>query len=298
MFSCFLSIRSKLLWQGRFAAFLLFCLFFQPPAIGDAPCPEGAQIKERVLENKTKEQACETPSGEKLGDFRLFSPSGEILEEGFYLFDEKEGIWRSYFTEGSLHEETQWRSGRRDGSYTSYFENHHLQNEGSYRRGWKTAIWKHYLQDGSLKSYIDYGPTRMQIYAHYYGVRGDSVISHFTALDLTSRWPALFLDRLLVESGLLIGWVSGKNKEYVVTLAPEMRILWCIGPWFRIGPLLAYEKWPRLTSRASFGGRATFILNGTPSAGLSQASSSFNELVFTIKVLSKEYQLFMLGFDV
>ena len=279
--------------------FRLLCLFsltfcFSAQALR---CPKGSKLGQSKMEKGEQDSWCETGKNEKNGPFQRRSAEGKLLQEGTFLFSKKVGRWRHYYPDGTLEEESHWRSDQRDGTHKSYYQNSKLESEGLYRNNWKSAIWKHYKEDGNLKNYIDYGGSRFQIYGHYYGVRTDTEISQFTALDLTYRWPALFLDRLLVESAGVIGWVEGNENDYIVTLAPEFRLLWCLGPWFRIGPLVAYEQWPRLASRGSFGGRVSFILRGTQGAELRNPPRSFTELTFTVKVLSKQYQIFMAGMD-
>jgi hypothetical protein len=260
-------------------------------------CPPDLTLKENVLEKNEREKWCQSNKGERLGSYIRYFADGKTATEGSYLLNKKDGRWRSYFSNGQLKEENHWRNGRLNGSYQTFFENRQIEEQGRYQRNWKTGLWKHYLSDGSLGSSIDYGASHFQIYGHYYGVSGNSDISHFTALDMTARWPAVLVDRMLIETGLVIGWVGGKNDEYVVTIAPELRFLWCLGPWFRLGPLVGYEKWPRLTSRPSFGGRLSFILEGTQATELHHPRRSFTELVFTAKALSSEYQVLMAGLD-
>ncbi|MCB0363841.1 MAG: hypothetical protein H6624_15855 [Bdellovibrionaceae bacterium] len=276
--------------------FAFVLLVFSTGAHG-LSCPKGSKLSQTTVGKGETENWCETSPNEKNGPFIKTSPEGKLLQEGHFLFSQKEGRWRTYYLDGILAEESHFRGGDLDGTYKSFFPNRKLESEGLYRKGWKSAIWKHYRESGELKNYIDYGGSRFQIYGHYYGVRTDTDISHFTALDMTYRWPALFLDRLLVESAAVIGWLEGEENDYVVTLAPEFRLMWCLGPWFRIGPLVGYEEWPRQTSMGSFGGRASFILRGTHGAELRNPPRSFTELTFTVKVLSKRYQIFMAGFD-
>lgn len=208
----------------------------------------------------------------------------------------KEGPERIYYQNGQLQEESHWRSGRLNGSYNSFLENSQSKDTGLYRRGWKTGIWKYRQIDGTISS-IDYGENSFQVYGHYYGVNGPERISHFISLDMTARWPALLVDRLILETGLIVGGVSGNHNEYLATIAPEFRVLWCFGSWVKMGPTMGYEKWPRLASTPSFGGRISLILQATQGASIHHSFRPFTELVLSLKVLNQDYQVLMIGSD-
>ena len=116
-------------------------------------------------------------NGRKMGQWKLYFPSGKIRSEITYINGRPKGAYKTYYENGNVEEQGNWAlnkqtgsfkryhengqvsqqftfndSGKRDGVQKYFHENGQLTIEGSWNGGKEDGAIKEYFEDGSVKS--------------------------------------------------------------------------------------------------------------------------------------------------
>jgi hypothetical protein len=83
------------------------------------------------------------------GEFKVFHPNKNIIEEGVYKNGLKEGLWRLWYANGTLKQTVHWSKGIVDGKFEEFDQGGKKIRSGFYRNNLFTGHIYVYLQNGS-----------------------------------------------------------------------------------------------------------------------------------------------------
>lgn len=95
-------------------------------------------------------------TGEKNGEYRLYSRDGMVVERSNYKKNELHGTRFLFDEEGRKIIEEHYRNGRLNGTYTAWFPDGGIRYTGNYEDNAMEGIWTYYYPSGAVKEKVNF----------------------------------------------------------------------------------------------------------------------------------------------
>ncbi len=133
----------------------------EPPTPPDprVPCPPGTkQVRDVTPPPRREIQIyCEDAEGSFEGPYKVWSESGQLVEEHHYHDGDYDGVQRTWHANGQLRSEWTDMNGKAEGVSRSWHPNGRLATEIHYLHGEKVGIGRWWDERGRLTSTERYG---------------------------------------------------------------------------------------------------------------------------------------------
>ena len=126
--------------------------------------------------NNIRASTLEMKNGVAHGDFKRWTTTGLLVEEGQYAEGLKVGTWTSYMSRTQILEKGDYFKGYKDGVWRKYWPQGIVKSEAFFKQGKQINLEKNWYFDGSLKSKhncFDYGNYREYFHNNQLKVKYD-----------------------------------------------------------------------------------------------------------------------------
>ncbi len=128
-----------------------FTIYFCFAILLLSACSNFETVEKKDENGKITEKYTINKKSKKMeGAYFAFYPSGQKLEESFYLNDSLHGERKLYYENGQVDQIFNHANGMFEGKYQKFNEQGRLTNEGQYVNNMASGIWKRWYDTGEL----------------------------------------------------------------------------------------------------------------------------------------------------
>lgn len=114
-----------------------------------------------ILDEKDTIEVGQYKCDQKIGEWKLFYPYGNLKQKVFYKNDILQGSYETYYEDGTLQEKGRYINGKIEGEVLFYHPNGNIKRNLSLKNGKLNGEAKIYYESGQLKTLKYYNQSRV-----------------------------------------------------------------------------------------------------------------------------------------